>query len=98
MTSLTIESFPSEVRGTGSVLALMMLDVGMIAGAPPLGMLADTFGFNAMFVAIGCIMVCATIAYWIASIPVWQERAAQIRRAAAKPAAEAMPAIGTDKI
>ncbi len=33
MTSLTIEPFPASVRGTGSALALMMLDVGTIAGA-----------------------------------------------------------------
>ena len=59
MTSLTLQPFPSEVRGTGSALALMMLDLGTLTGGPILGWIADQFGFAMMFAAIGmsCLMV-----------------------------------------
>ena len=62
MTSLTIAPFPSEVRGTGSALALMMLDLGTLTGAPVLGLIADGFGFAVMFASIGftCV-VCLAI-------------------------------------
>jgi MFS family permease len=74
MTSLTIESFPSEVRGTGSALTLMMLDMGMILGAPILGQIAETFGFNWMYTAIGVFSLVAAATYGYSSIPVWQHR------------------------
>ena len=74
MMSLTIESFPSDVRGTGSALSLMMLDLGLIAGAPVLGQIADSFGFNWMFASIGaCSFVTAFLYAW-SSVPIWQER------------------------
>ncbi len=74
MTSLTIESFPTEVRGSGAALTLMTMDVGMIAGAPILGQIADALGFEWMFAAIGtlCFFVAAVYAY--SSISVWQQR------------------------
>jgi MFS family permease len=80
MTSLTIESFPTEVRGTGSALALMMMDLGMIAGAPILGMIASAHGFAAMFATIGAFCFVAGIVYAATSIPVWQQRS-RARRA-----------------
>lgn len=52
MTSLTIEPFPIEVRGTGSALALMMLDLGMFLGSPILGWIGDVYGYSALFSAI----------------------------------------------
>ncbi len=77
MTALTIESFPSDVRGTGSVLALMMLDVGTIAGAPVLGQIAGAWGFNWMFSAIGAFSLVVAVAYASSSIPVWRRRTIQ---------------------
>jgi predicted MFS family arabinose efflux permease len=74
MTSITVESFPSEVRGTGSALALMMLDFGTIAGAPVLGQIADRFGFDWMFTAIGAFALLVAGVFAYASIPVWQQR------------------------
>jgi MFS family permease len=53
MTSLTLQSFPSAVRGTGSALTLMALDMGTIAGAPLFGWIGERFGFTCLFVMIG---------------------------------------------
>jgi predicted MFS family arabinose efflux permease len=53
MTSLTLHSFPIEVRGTGSALGLMMLDLGLLGGAPVLGLIGEHFGYSAMFVSMG---------------------------------------------
>ncbi|MFK8112194.1 MAG: MFS transporter [Rubripirellula sp.] len=55
MTSLTLQTFPSEVRGSGSALALMMLDLGTIAGAPLLGWVGERYGFTVLFASIGLI-------------------------------------------
>ncbi len=74
MTSLALERFPADVRGTGSALTLMMLDGGLIAGAPILGQIAASFGFDWLFITVGvtCLVV-ASIYTW-SSIPVWVER------------------------
>jgi len=53
MTSLTLDKFPSAVRGSGSALALMMLDLGTIVGAPVLGLIGERYGFPTLFAAIG---------------------------------------------
>jgi MFS family permease len=63
MTSLTLEKFPSEVRGTGSALALMMLDLGTIAGAPVLGMIGERYGYAVLFGAIGTFCFAVALAY-----------------------------------
>jgi MFS family permease len=64
MTSLTLEPFPRKVRGTGAALALMMLDLGTIVGAPLLGSIGERFGFPWLFGAIGasCLAVAAIYA------------------------------------
>lgn len=61
MVSLTLRSFPSEVRGTGTAIALIMLDLGTIVGAPILGWIGESFGFAALFISIGtfCMLSCA---------------------------------------
>jgi len=74
MISLSINSFPNDARGTGSALALLMMDVGMIGDAPVLGEVAETYGFGSMFTAIGVLMFIAAVAYGYSSIPVWQAR------------------------
>ncbi len=63
MTSLTLEAFPKEVRGTGSALALMMLDAGTLTGAPVLGLIGERFGFAALFGSIGALCVVTAAAY-----------------------------------
>ncbi|MEM8735057.1 MAG: MFS transporter [Planctomycetota bacterium] len=55
MTSLTIAPFPIEFRGTASALALMMLDLGTLIGAPALGMIGEQFGYDGMFAVLGLL-------------------------------------------
>jgi MFS family permease len=50
MIALTLAPFPPEKRGSGTVLALMMQDLGQVIGMPILGVLADR-DFNLLFVA-----------------------------------------------
>lgn len=95
MTALTIESFPDKVRGTGSALALMMMDLGMIGGAPIMGQIAEVYGFQWMYTAIGALVAVSAVVYTISSVPVWRARRQQRRRRApVEPAraAEAAPA------
>ncbi len=88
-TSLLLEPIPNEFRGTGSALSLMMLDFGMICGAPVLGHIADTFGYDWLFITVGtsCIAVAGLYAY--SSVPVW--RARKIESAAQVAAPESIP-------
>ena len=53
MTSLTLQSFPLAVRGTGAAITLMMLDLGTFIGAPILGVMGDLHGFSVLFGTIG---------------------------------------------
>jgi MFS family permease len=77
MTSLTLEPFPREVRGTGAALALMMLDLGTIVGAPVLGWIGQQFGFPWLFGAIGGFCLVTAIIYAATS---FRFSAAQSRR------------------
>lgn len=77
MTALTLETFPVEVRGTGSTLALMMLDLGTICGAPILGLIGEQYGFRVLFATIGSTSLLATIVFWISH----QRRSAVVQRA-----------------
>ncbi len=63
MMSLTLQPFPRAVRGTGSALALMMLDLGTITGAPVLGLIGQRFGFSLLFASIGGFCFATTIVY-----------------------------------
>jgi MFS family permease len=63
MTSLNLQWFPIELRGTGSSLALMMLDLGMIGGAPILGIIGEFFGYATMFVSIGGFCFLSLLVY-----------------------------------
>lgn len=78
MTSLTLEGFPDEVRGTGSALALMFVDIGFIGGSPILGMLADAHGYNVVFVTVGVTALTVAVLYATASIPIWRARARRV--------------------
>ena len=63
MVSLTLETFPAAVRGTGSALALIMLDLGTLVGAPVLGVIGEHFGFAVLFGSIGAFCFLAAITY-----------------------------------
>lgn len=65
MTSLTLSKFPAEEHGTGSSLALMMLDMGTICGAPLLAMLVDWFDFDKMFLIAAGIVAAVGIVFWL---------------------------------
>jgi len=74
-TSLFLHTFPSEVRGAGSALSLMVLDVGCIAGAPILGYVAFHRGYDSLFQLVGTMCFVSGIVYGVSSIPVWKTRA-----------------------
>ena len=80
MTALSLDRFPDEVRGTGSSLSLMALELGFVAGAPPLGLIAKHFGYPALFTTVGCACSVAAAIYTAVTIPIWRERW-QARRA-----------------
>ncbi|MDA1165043.1 MAG: MFS transporter [Planctomycetota bacterium] len=71
-TSLFLHTFPSNVRGVGSALSLMVLDMGTIAGAPVLGYIAFHFGYDWLFRSVGVSCFVAGACYAVSSIPVWQ--------------------------
>lgn len=73
-TSLFLHTFPSEVRGAGSALSLMVLDLGMIAGAPVLGYVASHFGYDWLFRSVGLMCFVSGTLYAISSVPVWKAR------------------------
>jgi len=73
-TALFLESFPAAVRGAGSALSMIAMDIGMIGGAQILGEVAYHFGYNLLFVIVALTTLSAGGLYTLASIPVWQER------------------------
>ena len=79
LTSLTIERFPVEVRGTGSALCLMMLDIGQIGGPPVLALAAESVGFTTSFAMIGVLVVVVGLVYAGSSVPIWRDQL-RIRR------------------
>lgn len=68
MTSLTLEPFPHAVRGTGSALALMMLDGGTLAGAPVLGVIGDRYGFTALFGSVAALCAATAVVYGVSHL------------------------------
>ena len=74
-TSLAIESFPPEHRGTGATLSLMAQDFGMIASAPILGLLAEHFGYASLFAAIAAVYLLTGSLYTLSCIPYWRSQA-----------------------
>ncbi len=69
MTSLTIAPFPDDQRGTGSALALMMLDIGTIGGAPVLAYVAKFAGYPVMFVTAGILVIVTTLYFAATASP-----------------------------
>ena len=73
-TALFLEPFPAEKRGVGAALSLMVMDIGMIAGAPVLGGIAEEAGYRYVFLTVAVVCGLATIVYAVSSIPVWKLR------------------------
>lgn len=63
MIALAIEPFPPTARGTGAVLALMIQDIGLVGGAPVLGLIAHTFGYPWLFISVGIACIAAAAFY-----------------------------------
>lgn len=74
LTSLSIERFPAHARATGSAFCMLLTDCGMLVGAPILGWVAGTFGYQWMVGVLACLILIAAAAYAYSSIPVWQAR------------------------
>lgn len=70
--SLFLESFSDESRGAGAAFSLMVLDTGMICGAPLLGLIAGRVSYTAMFCSVAATVICCGIIYVFDSIPVWK--------------------------
>jgi MFS family permease len=64
MVSLTVDPFPPERRGSGTVLALMMQDIAQVICMPVLGMLADR-DFIYLFWAVAASSVVSAIYFGI---------------------------------
>ena len=71
ISALMLEPFPNESRGMGSTLTIMFNDMGLIVGAPIMGTVAITFGYEYLFVVAGLITVTATICFGWMTIPGW---------------------------
>ena len=52
MTSLTLESFPTKHRGTGTALAMMAFDSSAVVGMPIIAWIVVVAGYNVMFLSI----------------------------------------------
>ena len=67
-TALVLESFPVVVRGTGSALSLMALDLGMVGGSPVLGLVADHWGYQQMFGGVAVLCFLTATSYLVACL------------------------------
>lgn len=73
-TALFLEPFPAEKRGTGAALSLMVMDAGMLGGAPLLGIVAERSGYGAVSLIVAGACFAAGAVYTFASVPVWKAR------------------------
>ena len=64
MTALSIQTFPSENRGTGSALALMAFDCGILVGMPVMARLVVWQGYNAMFLTVAATITIISAIYF----------------------------------
>jgi MFS family permease len=63
MVGLAIEPFPLDLRGTGTVLALLSVDIGQVAGPPILGEVAYYLDYDALYMAVGLAMLSTACIY-----------------------------------
>jgi len=74
ISALMLEPFPYDVRGMGSTLTIMISDMAMVVGAPMLGMVAATFGYEYLFIMSGLVALAATVYFCWMTAPIWHER------------------------
>jgi MFS family permease len=67
-TALVLESFPVAVRGTGSALSLMALDLGMVGGSPVLGLVAERWSYRWMFTGVAALCFLTAVGYLAACL------------------------------
>ena len=79
MTSIMLERFPVESRGSGSAFSLMTLDAGTLVLSPALGWLAENHGYSALFGAVAGICALAFVVFTAVSVPIWVGRARERR-------------------
>jgi len=75
MTSLMLERFPVESRGSGSAFSLMTLDFGTVATSPILGWLADRYGYSSLVGSVALLTAIAFVVFTAVSVPIWIDRA-----------------------
>ena len=73
-TSLFLDTFPPDVRGAGSGLSMVALDLGSIGGAQLLGEVAHRMGYGVLFVIVAGITLTSASVYALSSVEVWRER------------------------
>ena len=77
-TSLFLDSFPTDVRGAGSGLSMVALDIGSVGGAQLLGEVAHRFGYDLLFVIVAGVALVAASIYAVSSVPVWRAATAGV--------------------
>ena len=73
-TALFLEPFPEDRRGVGAALSLMVMDTGMIAGAPLLGIIAEEAGYRFVFLTVAGACCLSTVVFAASSVSVWKMR------------------------
>jgi MFS family permease len=64
MTALSLQTFPTESRGTGSALSLMAFDCGAVFGMPIMASLVVWQGYNMMFLTVAATVAVISIIYF----------------------------------
>tara|TARA_B100000945_G_scaffold118848_1_gene94502 strand:+ start:4966 stop:6192 length:1227 start_codon:yes stop_codon:yes gene_type:complete len=64
MTALSLQTFPTENRGSGSALCLMAFDCGAVFGMPIMARLVVWQGYNTMFLTVAATVAVISIIYF----------------------------------
>ena len=64
MTALSLQTFPTEKRGTGTALSLMAFDFGAVVGMPIMARLVVWQGYNTMFLTVAATVAVISIIYF----------------------------------
>lgn len=82
LNALILDHFPDHFRGMGCTVSLMIVDSGMIFGAPLLGMIAERAGYAGMYSTAGCVALAAMLYLLWNTVPIWRARREESMRAA----------------
>tara|TARA_Y100001934_G_scaffold283760_1_gene406444 strand:- start:2577 stop:3803 length:1227 start_codon:yes stop_codon:yes gene_type:complete len=64
MTALSLQTFPTENRGTGTALSLMAFDFGAVVGMPIMTQLVVWQGYNTTFLTVAATVAVISIIYF----------------------------------